>query len=367
MIPATKATPEVPQPVWDYLSEACFPAFNAAAREVAPLQGDASARKYFRVELQPGAEVGKTVILMQFPAGLKPLGSEEATEGKCPIEELPFVNVRKFLERRGVRVPHIFDVRQNLGFLLLEDLGDFHLLDAITQDRKKGLALFGKAISQMALMHEKAGRPDGGEDCTAFYQRMSERLYAWEFEHFLEYGYAARLGYAVEKTGELPHVAEARKIFAGISKELARLPAVFTHRDFHSQNIIVKDGEVVLIDFQDALLAPSVYDLASLLRDRYFGLTEGEVGAFLRQYLSERPGCREARMAFGDFRRLFDLQVLQRNMKAAGRFVFLDKVKGKPHLLPHLPNLFKSMKNVIAQRAELAPLLPLVEKAERGG
>ena len=70
-------------------------------------------------------------------------------------------------------------------------------------------------------------------------------------------------------------------------------------------------------------------------------------------------------MDFAAFRRLFDIQVLQRNMKAAGRFVYIDRVKGKSHLLVHLPALFASMQGVIARHEELAPLAPMVERARQ--
>ncbi len=346
-----------------YLKDACPRALGAAFERFEPLRGDASARKYYRVYLKGGAKA-KTAILMEFPPNLSPLGSEEATEGVCPIKELPFVNVSRHLTRNGVRVPAIYDAQEEKGFILLEDLGDTHLFDAVNAPggRERGLALFGKAIDEMAGMHERASHREPGQDCTAFYQRMSEKLYLWEFEHFTEYGVEAKTG---QKLSESEKKA-SEEIFARISKELAALPAVFTHRDFHSQNILVKDGEIVLIDFQDALLAPAVYDLASLLRDRYFGLSEGEVDELLKRYLKARPESAEAKMDFAKFRRLFDFQVLQRNMKAAGRFVYLDKVKGKPHLLVHLPNLFASMKRVIASREELSPLAPMVERAAKG-
>jgi len=300
-------------------------------------------------------------VLMEFPPNTSPLGSEEATEGKCPITELPFLNVARHLTRAGIRVPKLLDAAVEEGFILLEDLGGTHLYDEIEKDRARGLELFGLAIDEMVKMHEWASRKTEGDDCTAFYQRMSERLYAWEFDHFLEYGVEARSGPVPPEERE-----GIRKVFARMSKELGALPAVFTHRDYHSQNILVKEGEIILIDFQDALLGPAVYDLASLLRDRYFGLSEEEVDAFLRRYLEGRSRGSGAAVAFADFRRHFDYQVLQRNMKAFGRFVYLDKVKGKPHLLIHLPNLFASMKKVIALRPELAVLKELVEKAGEG-
>lgn len=345
-----------------WLDKNCKESLGAAPAEVHPLAGDASARAYYRVHLGEGAR-SPSALLMEFPPGLSVLGAEEATEGRCPITELPFLNVARHLEHAGIPVPKIYVAAPEEGLLLLEDLGNTHLHDVISShdpdEHAQGLELFGEAIDVMARMHERASAHIEGEDCTAFYQRMSEVLFVWEFDHFLEYGYDVPAG---EPLAE-PERSEARTLFAKLSKELAALPGVFTHRDYHSQNILVNHDQIVLIDFQDALMGPSLYDLASLLRDRYFGLSEDEVDGFLRRYLAARPACPEAKMDFAALRRLFDIQVLQRNMKAAGRFVYIDRVKGKSHLLVHLPALFASMQKVIARHGELAVLSPMVERA----
>lgn len=354
----------LPDPVAAYIREVAPSVAAAGVERVAPLTGDASARSYYRVSFEGTSRVGASAILMVMPAGAGPLGSEEASEGENPITEMPFLNVARHLARAGVNVPAIFDARPEQGLVLLEDLGDTHLYDVVSNEsqRLKGLQFFGLAVDQMSRMHEAASRPVAGDDCVAFHQRMSERLILWEFEHFIEYGYEARVGRKLsDEEGR-----GVRELFATISRELAEQPAVFTHRDFHSRNILVSEGSIVLIDFQDALMGPAVYDLASLLRDRYFGLSDDEIVALIQRYLLARPQSREARMPFEAFRRLFDLQVLQRNMKAAGRFVYLDRVKGKPHLLKHIPALFASMRETIERHPEeLGVLEPLVSQAAR--
>ena len=348
----------------NWLDNHCAEVLGATPAEVHPLAGDASARAYYRVRLGQGSTV-PSALLMEFPPGLSVLGAEEATEGECPITELPFLNVARHLANAGIPVPRIYLAAPEEGLLLLEDLGNAHLHDVISShdpdEHAQGLQLFGEAIDVMAQMHEKASAPADGDDCTAFYQRMSEGLFIWEFDHFLEYGYDVPVGEALAD----PERGEVRALFASLSKELAALPGVFTHRDYHSQNILVSHDRIVLIDFQDALMGPSLYDLASLLRDRYFGLSEEEIDVFLHRYLAARPACVEAQMEFAALRRLFDIQVMQRNMKAAGRFVYIDRVKGKSHLLVHLPALFASMQSVIARHEELAVLAPMVERARQ--
>jgi hypothetical protein len=88
----------------------------------------------------------------------------------------------------------------------------------------------------------------------------------------------------------------------------------------------------VLIDFQDALMAPPMYDLVALLRDSYIPLNQSTVDRLLTYYWRQAEGllpfATEAAM-----RQHFHLQTVQRKLKDAGRFIFIDRVKGNPGFL----------------------------------
>src|SRR5947207_4511449 len=86
----------------------------------------------------------------------------------------------------------------------------------------------------------------------------------WEFDHFIEYGLIERPGVQVSMSA----TEELRKIFADIAHRFESQPPCLNHRDYHSWNLMVHNDVVAVIDFQDALLAPPQYDLASLLNDR---------------------------------------------------------------------------------------------------
>ncbi len=111
-----------------------------------------------------------------------------------------------------------------------------------------------------------------------------------------------------------------------------------------------------VIDFQDALMGPAAYDLASLLRDAYIQLDEPLVDDLVNYYLGQM-----AEQHFGwtnriAFRRLFDLTSIQRNLKAAGRFVYIDRIKGNPNFLADIPRVLSYVKRNLHKYPELRTL-----------
>src|SRR5205814_1483223 len=124
-------------------------------------------------------------------------------------------------------------------------------------------ALFGAGVDLVfALRVAGAGQPAPG--CYAFRQRFDGRLARWELEHFVEHGIETRHGQ------RLPAAERAALLtaLAPLAEPFERATPVLAHRDFHAWNLHVHDGRLRLIDFQDALLAPDAYDVASLLTDR---------------------------------------------------------------------------------------------------
>src|SRR5205823_7257256 len=119
---------------------------------------------------------------------------------------------------------------------------------------------------------------------------FDEDLYDWELHHFREWGLEAW-------SGQKPTADERGQLdanFRRISRELAAAPRGFTHRDYQSRNLMLKDGELVVIDFQDALQGPRQYDLVALLRDSYVELERPFVEDMLKRYLKAIGGGDEA-------------------------------------------------------------------------
>jgi aminoglycoside/choline kinase family phosphotransferase len=135
---------------------------------------------------------------------------------------------------------------------------------------------------------------------------------------------------------------------------------------------MVEGERLGVIDFQDALMGPATYDLASLLRDSYFELEEALIDRLIDQYIEGLSKGLEAtmqnQMLLTDrsaFRRLFDMTSIQRNLKAAGRFVYIDKVKHNPNFLAHIPRTLGYVRRNLEKypelqtiRNRLAPYVP---------
>ena len=313
------------------------------------LKGDASNRSYYRVGQAPESWV---VMVMPPEASKK---SEEASKGEPP-KELPFINVHRYLEKLGVRVPRILRYDEPAGMMVLEDLSDVTFEQAL-EGGKNNQALYTRAVDLLARLRAEAERrPD--PDCLAFTRAFDEDLYDWELHHFREWGLEVW-------SGKKPTDAERAELdttFRDIARELAAAPRGFTHRDYQSRNIMVKDGELVVIDFQDALQGPRQYDLVALLRDSYVELDRGFVDTMLDRYIatfSEHTGEHIDAKAFKDF---FDLLTIQRKLKDAGRFEFINRVKGNPGFLVSIPASLRYVRDAFARRPELSGLQRLVAK-----
>lgn len=320
-------------------------------RSLRPLPGDASNRRYYRVELAGGPP--DSLILMQLaePEGFKQ--SEEAVSGALQeIRELPFLNVLSHLAKAGVPVPRVHHYDQTAGLLYLEDFGDVTLAEAVGHaDAPSVEARYKQALNVLVELQVKATTPaDPG--CVAFHRSFDVPLLMWEFDHFLEYGVIARRGAPIAADDE----GVIRGEFESIARLLAEQPRVFTHRDYHSRNLMVDGVRLGVIDFQDALMGPATYDLASLLRDAYIQLDEPLVDALVDYYLDQLAERRFVWTNRAAFRRLFDLTSIQRNLKAAGRFVYIDRVKGNPKFLADIPRVLGYVKRNLARYPELGTL-----------
>jgi aminoglycoside/choline kinase family phosphotransferase len=317
------------------------------------LKGDASNRTYSRIRLKPNARPA-TVVLMELaePEAFK--RSEEAVSGgDASLNELPFLNVQRYLVGRGVAVPAIHAYDAAAGRMILEDLGDCTLFDAVAGGSAERIeTLYRHAIDELVTLQAPEAIPDQCR-CVAFMRRFDQGLFLWELDHFLEYGIEARTGTAVPSA---PREA-IRRAFNRVADELAAAPSVFVHRDYHSRNLMVSGDRLRVIDFQDALTGPRTYDLASLLRDSYVTLDEGLIDRLIAYYSASTTHPLPDPVAF---RRLFDLSGFQRNLKAAGRFIYIEKVKGRPTHLPYVTPTLRSARRVLDTYPDFAELRDLL-------
>lgn len=317
------------------------------AVSVQALPGHASARRYFRV----GADRRSLVVMALPPDAAR---SEEASKDEAP-DELPFLNVQRYLYGLGVRVPEIHRADLDAGLVVLEDLGDRTMEDALLEGPDPDRArrrLYGKAVDGLAFLRAQAdAEPDPA--CLAWQRAFDYDLLRWELDHFLEWGLEAGHG------GD-PTPAERAVIsdsFDAIARRLADLPRGFVHRDYQSRNLMVgADGELAVIDFQDALQGPLVYDLVALLRDSYVVLPWDLVETMKDRFLDGLRALGRRAPEREDLDEAFDLQTVQRKLKDAGRFEFIARVKHNDAFLPHVPASLGYAREALGRLGEYARL-----------
>jgi aminoglycoside/choline kinase family phosphotransferase len=126
------------------------------------------------------------------------------------------------------------------------------------------------------------------------------------------------------------------------------------HRDFQSQNIIIRNGQAYLIDFQGMRPGLAEYDVASLLYDPYVELAETERAELLTYYRGRQ--LENGITVDGDFDLKLRLCAMQRLMQALGAYGFLGLVKGDKHFLQYIPNALGSLRAVVTKIDNLQPL-----------
>ncbi len=272
---------------------------------------------------------------------------------KCNILTLQ-LHICNYLKSAGLPVPAIYFSDISKGIILLEDLGDTTLERKFSQNNDLGL--YQDAIRLLVQMKvAAANKPE--KNCIAFSRKFDYDLYFWEFEHFIEYGIEARNDFKLPENDK----NIMKNYFSEISKKLDSLSDTFTHRDYQSRNLMIKEGKFYIIDFQDALISTPAYDIVALLRDSYIRFEDKIINDFIGLYVNElnKSGIKTDSESF---RLLFDLQTIQRKLKDGGRFVFIDRVKKNPSFLPYIPNSFGYAAQSMKKLPEFKELYKILSK-----
>lgn len=286
------------------------------------ITGDASFRRFHRVHTDAGP-----LVLVDAPP---------ATENNAQ-----YLRIAERWAAAGLAVPKVFASDLTHGFFVVEDFGD-RLFSQALDDPAHGStadALYRRAIE---LLWRIQALPDDGT-CPPY----ELARFQMELGIFREWFLGAALGYTLSagESGLLLHAE--RTLLANISTQ----PRTCVHRDWHSRNLLVlPSGELGIIDFQDALQGPYVYDLVSLLRDCYRRWPDAQVAQWQAYYLQGADARFTRRTSFTTD---FDLTGMQRHLKAVGIFARLWKRDGRTGYLPDIPRVLGYLRDVGAQHAEL--------------
>ena len=292
-----------------------FPRFNIDEIKIAPIEKGGSDRKFYRVRCSSE----QSLILVKY--------NLEREENRY------YVEIAQFLERHGIHAPRIYYHDTDEGLIWLEDLGERDLFSYRDEPWLVRRAFYDSALDEVRKLHDL---PES--ICIEMRQHLpaefNAALYSWEQSYFFEncLGRYFQIEPArLERLAALPALSE-------IAQRLAQLPRVLVHRDFQSQNILVRNGQAYLIDFQGMRPGLSQYDLASLFYDPYVDLSEAERDELLEHYCGEKPGA--------DFLETLRLCAMQRLMQALGAYGFLGLVKDYKHFLQYIPKAVRSLHEV---------------------
>ncbi|MCU0846771.1 MAG: phosphotransferase [Spirochaetes bacterium] len=307
-------------------------------RSIVPLPGDASSRSYFRVN----GFNGSYIICL-----------DELAAGKAP-DDYPYNIVYGHLRASGIPVPEIIGQDPVNGIFLLEDCGD-DLLEVLYPSLGKAeiIGIYKGIIDALVPIQKIRGR---GE--RPFSMMFDAGRLMYEFNFFTaHYLYRA----AAEKSPLL--FDELRREFSEISAELDRPHQfVFTHRDFHSRNIILREGKPFIIDFQDARMGMPQYDLASLLRDSYVRLDEDVFGLMKGYYYTHSKDEGIHSMGRDEFELFFDLVAFQRNIKAVGTFGYQLFYRNNPFYEKFIRPTLGYIRDYAERRAVLGKAYGILKK-----
>jgi N-acetylmuramate 1-kinase len=174
----------------------------------------------------------------------------------------------------------------------------------------------------------------------------------WELQFFVKHFLEGYRGASLDARAR----AGLGEEFAQIAEELAGEPRVLCHRDYHSRNLMLHEGRLYIIDFQDARMGPDTYDLVSLLRDSYVDFTEPQVEALIAFFLAGSGPGADAH----EFRRRFDLMAVQRNLKALGTFGYQTLTRANTVYIQYMPRTLRYLRANLERYPRFARLRELL-------
>ena len=298
------------------------PAFLArhgwSGARIAPLAGDASFRRYFRVH----ADDGSTAVLMDAPPEKE--------------DSRPFLAIGRQLHDMGFSAPQALATELDIGLVLLEDFGDDRVGPVLTRDPGRERAVYETAVDILAALHQL---PAGPVPPYAEPELLREaRLFP---DWYLP---------AMNITEASGYDAAWAPLWSAVRAE----PPVLVLRDYHADNLMIIDRPGLrglgLLDYQDALAGHPAYDLASLLQDIRRTVSPALEAAMIDRYLAARPGVDGAA-----FRTAYAILAAQRNIKILGVFTRLYVRDGKAGYPAFHPRLWELVTRNLADPA-LAPV-----------
>jgi hypothetical protein len=308
------------------------PKYRLQTETLRPASADASFRRYFRVDAGEAS-----LIAMDAPPDRE--------------DSRPFIQVAGLLSAAGINAPQVVEADLGQGYLLLTDLGTTTYLSALDEDSAS--ALFDDAMEAL-LRWQLASRP-------GVLPPYDDALLRRELQLFPDWYVARHLGHALsDRQSQV-----LQRMFDRIVASNLAQPSVYVHRDYMPRNLMVASPNPGVLDFQDAVMGPITYDVASLFRDAFISWDEARIVDWVVRYWQKaRRAGLPVDSDFGAFWRDFEWMGLQRHLKVLGIFARINYRDGKPHYLADTPRFVGYVRSVTRRYDELAPLARLFDELE---
>jgi aminoglycoside/choline kinase family phosphotransferase len=263
----------------------------------------------------------------------------------------PFIHVAGLLRDAGLNAPQVLEADVAQGFLLLTDLGTTTYLSALNEGSAS--TLFDDAMDAL-VRWQVASRP-------GVLPAYDDALLRRELGLFPDWYVARHLGHSL--TDRQAQVLQ--RMFDRIVASNLAQPVVYVHRDYMPRNLMVGVPNPGVLDFQDAVMGPIAYDVASLYRDAFISWQEEQVLDWVVRYWQKaRRAGLPVPSDFGAFWRDFEWMGLQRHLKVLGIFARINYRDGKPQYLADTPRFVGYVRAVTRRYDELAPLARLFDELE---
>ncbi|MGD9418492.1 MAG: phosphotransferase [Verrucomicrobiota bacterium JB025] len=280
---------------------------------------------------------GRTIVRVKTPVRDPFIGLYWTEEREDNNQYIP---VAEFLKKARIRVPETLHALPRYRVALVEDLGNTDLLSMKDQPFDERVPIYRSAMDQIDRLFYARPPKD-----LQLLPPFDAKLYRWEQEYFFEYLVEEHLGRDASELRQNPAFTELAALLGTTARHLV-------HRDFQSQNIMVKDGKAYLIDFQGLRRGRQEYDLASLVFDPYMDHSAEQRAALLdlwEDVSDERPEPT-----------LFHQCAAQRLMQAMGAYGNILSRTGDEFYRPHIATAAKLLGEVTAGTPLEAPLAPVL-------
>ena len=289
------------------------------------LTGDASTRKYYRVE-----HSGGSFVLMK---------------GDPFPDSDPNLQSLKAYSEMGINVPSVHKVFPELGVMIQQDVGNMHL--QLVKDMGHLKKYYEEAVNILITFQKKAfSHEKDGRDIYPNKIRFTHEKFMSELNMTTEYYVNGIRGVK----GSDRQKNRLQELYTNIINEMMEQPFLLQHRDYHSRNLMVHSDKLYVIDIQDSRLGPFTYDVASLVIDPYIELDNVLCDDIIDSYYK---GIKDiVKCDHGQYLRYYNLCFLQRGIKILGTFAHQKINRNNPNYLKYIPIVIEKIKKVSVEFPE---------------